>query len=61
MAKQLLTIRQVSAQTGMSIKTLYKWVADKKIPYIYLNGNIRFEEQKIDNWIANKEVRIKTA
>lgn len=58
MAK-LLTPKEVANQLQVSAGTVYNWVNKKKIPYIKMNGSIRFEQGKIDNWIQHRSVRTK--
>lgn len=56
---QLITIKQLSEKIGFAVPTIYKWVDKRTIPYLKVNGNIRFDEQKIENWLRLKEVRTK--
>ena len=58
---KLLTISELSEATGFSKKTLYAWCKDRKIPHIKIGNDIRFDKDKIENWIANRTVRMKQA
>jgi excisionase family DNA binding protein len=60
MAIQLMTIKDVCSKTRLSRSTVYKMVEERKIPHVRLHGNIRFDEQKIDNWIMLREVKQKS-
>lgn len=53
--KRLLTPKEVSEYLGIKEKTLYKWVYEKKIPYVKLSHKVlRFDKEKIDMWIEEK-------
>lgn len=49
--KRLITINELAEYTGNTVKTLYVWVYQKKIPYIKWGRNIRFDLNEIDNLI----------
>lgn len=55
--RKLLTIKEVSEATGFSVKTLYAWCKDRKIPHIRISNDLRFDQQIIENWIQNRTVR----
>ena len=52
----LLTIQQVAKQTGLSIHTVYKMVSQRRIPYVKLGGALRFDPNKLDQWIKQNTV-----
>lgn len=58
MEKRLFNIKEVSDYTGIPINTLYAWANRKKIPYIKLNGSIKFEIHHIDKWIKKNTIKI---
>lgn len=58
---KLLTIKEVSEATGFSTKTLYAWCKARKIPHIKIGNDIRFDKDKIENWLNNRTVRMKQA
>jgi excisionase family DNA binding protein len=56
----LLNRKQCAKKLGVSERTINRWTKDRKIPYNNLNGIIRFDEEKIDNWLRMKEVRMRS-
>lgn len=53
----MLNRKEVAKKLGVSERTIHRWTTSRTIPYSLINGIIRFDEQKIDNWLARKEVR----
>lgn len=47
----LLTIQDLSKQLQIKSSTLYAWVAQDKIPFLRLNGLIRFHPPTIEQWL----------
>jgi excisionase family DNA binding protein len=54
--RPLLTIQQASQITGVSIPTLYKWVSQRKIPYIKMGRLVKFDPLKLEEWIKQQTV-----
>jgi excisionase family DNA binding protein len=53
---QLLTARMVSEMLGVSVETVLRWAAARKLPSIRLSSRaIRFRESAIEEWIAERE------
>ena len=53
----LLTIREVSELTNLSVGTLYRWISEGRIPVVRLSKRcIRFRQSDIEEWIAAKVV-----
>jgi len=50
---QILTIKEVSALLKIKEKTLYQWAESKQIPFLKLNGALRFDLDDIQEWIAS--------
>ena len=50
-SQKLLTIKELSGHLNVSIHTLYAWVRKDRIPFLKLNGVVRFEMEKIENWL----------
>jgi excisionase family DNA binding protein len=59
MSGVLLTKKQVAKMLNVSQSTIERSMKSRKIPYYLLNGIVRFDEEKIDNWIKMKQVRQK--
>ncbi len=56
---KLYEINQLSALLQVSVPTLYRWVHQKKIPYIKLGGKLRFDVEAINNYILQNSVSIR--
>ncbi len=55
-SKHLLTIQQAAQITGISTTTLYKWVSQRKIPYIKMGRLVKFDPLKLEEWIKQQTV-----
>lgn len=54
--KQLMNIGELSKRIGVSVNTIYSWVAQRKIPFVKICGTLRFDVGDIERWIdASKE------
>jgi excisionase family DNA binding protein len=53
MKMRLLTIKEVSETLSVKEKTVYSWVELRRIPFVKLNGSIRFDQDDISEWIKN--------
>jgi excisionase family DNA binding protein len=56
MNKLLIDIRELSKLLGISEKTLYAWVHQRKIPFIKIGGLLKFDSHDIQKWIQKKKV-----
>jgi excisionase family DNA binding protein len=54
---RLLTVAELSRRINVKRKTIYDWVARRRIPYLRLEGSLRFSEALIDRWVA-AQVRV---
>jgi excisionase family DNA binding protein len=52
----LLTIKDLSQWLQIKPSTLYTWVAQRKIPFVKINGLIRFQDSEINGWIRSFQV-----
>jgi excisionase family DNA binding protein len=53
----LLTIREVSELTNLSIGTLYHWISEGRIPVVRFSKRcVRFRKSDIEEWIAAKVI-----
>ena len=50
---QLLTVKEASNMMNIKDNTLYDWVAQGKIPYLKLNGCIRFDLEELKTWLKS--------
>jgi len=51
----LLTIKDLSAWLNIKPSTLYLWAAQGKIPCQKIHGLIRFDREKVMEWLASFE------
>ena len=51
---KLLTIDQVSELLQVKKNTIYSWTFTKKIPYVKINGALRFRTKDIGKWIDDQ-------
>ncbi|MBW2044328.1 MAG: helix-turn-helix domain-containing protein [Deltaproteobacteria bacterium] len=54
--KRFLSIQELAEYLGVKKNTLYSWVNMRKIPYTKVGRLVRFEKQKIDEWLKKHEV-----
>lgn len=51
----LLTVREVMSLLSVSRATVYSWVNQQKIPYMRINGVLRFSSHRLDAWLHERE------
>ena len=49
--KKLLNVKELSHYVSVPVCVLYKWVSQRKIPFVKLGHSTRFDQQAIDRWI----------
>lgn len=54
--KTLLTIKEVATRYQVTERTIKSWKKDHKIPYLNLNGSIRFDEERLVTWEQSRKV-----
>jgi len=55
---KLLSVKELSERTGLSIWTIYELVERKRIPHLRLGSRkIYFREEQIIQWLEAKEVK----
>ena len=52
----LLSIQEASGMLRLAVPTLYKYIYQKRIPYIKLGGRVLFDPEKLREWVQNKAV-----
>ncbi len=55
--EKLLSPAKLCEQLGIKPSTLYAWTSRNQIPYLKLNGLLRFREEEIARWLKSKERR----
>ena len=53
--KRFLSVSEVADYLGFSVSAIRKWVRLGMIPFNKLNGGVRFDIEKIDQWARNTE------
>jgi len=54
--KRLLNINEVSEYLGISIKTLYQWTSQRRIPHFKQGNMISFDIEELDKFIKARIV-----
>ena len=52
---EMMTLRELAAYLKMPEKTLYRIVADRKIPGFKVGASWRFRKSEVDTWIEKQE------
>lgn len=53
--EKLLTPERICEILGIRMSTLYFWTSRNRIPYVKVNGLLRFRESEITKWLQTKE------
>jgi len=57
--EKLLTIEQLCEILQVKKNTIYSWTFMRKIPFVKINGALRFKEKAITSWIEGQEKETK--
>ena len=57
MDRRYLGPQELSTYLGMSVRTIYFWIVQRKIPYLKLGKRVRFDIIEIENWLKDKKVK----
>ena len=52
----LLTIDEAAELLRLTRSTLYKYTMSKRIPYVRLNGVLRFDADRLSRWVTERSV-----
>lgn len=52
--KRYLTVYEVAMYLGFSTSAVRKWVRQGMIPFNKVNGGIRFDIKRINNWVDQR-------
>ena len=55
MEKRFLNIQESSQYLGFAESTIYSWVSQRKIPFVKKGGRLRFDKQKLEDWMQQDE------
>ena len=50
-----LKANEVAAMVQVSVQTVYRYVANKEIPFHKLNRAVRFKPSEIESWIESRK------
>jgi len=56
--EKLLTVQEICELLKVPRTYIYWLTHQKKIPYIKMQGHLRFKRSAIDDWLQEQEVRI---
>jgi len=56
MDKRYIGPQELSEYLGMSIRTIYFWVVQRKIPHFKLGKRVRFDLKEIELWLKDKRI-----
>lgn len=57
--KALLTVKEVAERYQVTELTIKRWKAGHKIPYLNINGSIRFDAERLAAWEDSRKVEPK--
>jgi excisionase family DNA binding protein len=57
MPKRFVGVDALAEYLDVKKSTLYRWVHEQRIPHYKIGGLVKFELEKIDRWLKNKEVK----
>jgi len=56
-ALPLISTKEAAKRVGISTRTLYRYTEHNRIPFIKLDGVLRFEPNDIERFIERRKVR----
>jgi predicted site-specific integrase-resolvase len=56
MKTTFLTVKDVAERYQVTELTIKRWKAGNKIPYLNINGSIRFDEARLTTWEQSRKV-----
>ena len=59
MNRRLLNVEEVAQMLDMRTSTIYKWVSQRRIPFVKCGRLTKFDLQRIDEWIKESSVEEK--
>jgi excisionase family DNA binding protein len=54
-----MTAEEVANYLNLEIKTIRNWTSEGKIPSVKLGSAVRYQKERIDNWLKSNEKKIK--
>ncbi len=59
MNRRLINIEEVAHMLDMKTGTIYKWVTQRRIPFVKGGRLTKFDLEKIERWIEGKSIEEK--
>ena len=53
--KKILNVEEVAGYLSVSVNTIRAWIKRRCVPFIKINGSIRFDIEGIDKWIQRNK------
>jgi len=57
--RRLVNVEEVAQMLDMRTSTIYKWVSQRRIPFVKCGRLTKFDLQRIDEWIKESSVEEK--
>jgi len=52
----LITVKQLSVLLGSHPQTIYKWIRQRKLPFIRVGGRVKFDPVTIAKWLNERTI-----
>ncbi len=56
MTNHFMTVNEVAQLLRVAEKTVRKYIFERSIPWFKIGGHVRFDQQKILDWIQEREM-----
>ena len=57
MRKEITDVKGLAEILGVKKETIYQWTYARKIPHYKMNGIVRFDLDKVERWMNQREVK----
>lgn len=58
MRLKLLTIKDMTEMLNVERTTIYRWIKNKGLPAIKIDGALRFKENEVKEWVDNNGKKV---
>ncbi len=55
--RRLFTIQEIAEYTGLSVRTLYRMVSQRRIPFVKMGRLVKCDLKAMDAWIERHSVK----
>jgi len=49
MSKKMISVKEIAEETGISKRTLYRWMDEGKLPFPWYNNGLKMRRAKLDD------------